>query len=74
MRYLAGFLGGRQLRKRRQMPSGNLQSVHRCDETDKDTRVTGYSKQIQLNPVADRSTESLLIVAKAQIRQEEIIK
>jgi hypothetical protein len=30
------------------MPSGSLQWVHLYDETDKDTRVTGYSEQIQL--------------------------
>jgi len=37
-------------RKRHQMPSGSLQWVHSYDETDKDTRVTGYFKKIQLSP------------------------
>src|SRR5262245_30967465 len=41
------------------MPSGSLQWVRSYDETDKDIRVTGYSKQIQLTPATDRSTESL---------------
>src|SRR5262249_176426 len=42
------FLGDQQPRKRRQMPSGSLQWAHLYGGIDKGTRVSGYSKQIQL--------------------------